>query len=87
MHDEVRTRIPKDKSKSSDRLGIGGMKEVTEVYNEYALPIQTRAIEAQKLEHQLSDLINQAYGLTPEEIDLMWKTAPPRMPINNPFLE
>jgi len=25
--------------------------------------------------------VNQAYGLTPEEIDLMWKTAPPRMPI------
>jgi len=62
------------------------MKEVTAVYNEYAIPIQTRAIEAQKLEHQLSDLINQAYGLTPEEIDLMWKTAPPRMPIANPFV-
>lgn len=59
------------------------MKEVTEVYNEYAIPIQTRAIEAQQLEHQLSDLINQAYELTPEEIDLMWKTAPPRMPIAN----
>jgi hypothetical protein len=79
--EEVRNRIPKAGSKSSDRLGIAGMKEVTEVYNDYAIPIQTRAIEAQKLERQLSDLINQAYGLTPEEIDLMWKTAPPRMPI------
>ncbi|MGG6263380.1 Eco57I restriction-modification methylase domain-containing protein [Leptolyngbya sp. AN03gr2] len=82
--EEVRNRIPKAGSKSSDRLGIAGMKEVTEVYNEYALPIQTRAIEAQKLERQLSDLINQAYGLTPEEIDLMWKTAPPRMPMASP---
>lgn len=69
------------------RLGIAGMKEVTEAYNDYAIPIQTRAIEAQKIERQLSDLINQAYGLTPEEIDLMWKTAPPRMPIANPLLE
>jgi hypothetical protein len=33
------------------------------------------------LERTLSDLVNQAYGLTPAEIALMWKTAPPRMPI------
>jgi hypothetical protein len=29
-----------------------------------------------KLERTLSDLVNQAYGLTPAEIDLLWKTAP-----------
>ncbi|WP_338017077.1 Eco57I restriction-modification methylase domain-containing protein [Myxacorys almedinensis] len=81
MHDEVRKRIPKAGSKSSDRLGIAGQKEVTQAYNDYALPIQTRTTEAQTLEHRLSDLINQAYGLTDEEINLMWKTAPPRMPI------
>jgi hypothetical protein len=33
------------------------------------------------LEQQISDLVNAAYGLTPEEIVLMWQTAPPRMPI------
>ena len=33
------------------------------------------------LERRLSDLVNEAYGLTPDEVDLMWKTAPPRMPI------
>jgi hypothetical protein len=37
-----------------------------------------------KLERTLSDFVNQAYGLTPAEIDLMWKTAPPRMPIPPP---
>jgi hypothetical protein len=37
--------------------------------------------EALKLEQQIIDLVNAAYGLTPEEIDLMWKTAPPRMPV------
>jgi hypothetical protein len=79
--DEVRKRLPKSQSKSSDRLGVAGQKEVKEVYGDYALPLQTRSSEAQRLEHQLSDLVNQAYGLTPEEIDLMWKTAPPRMPI------
>ena len=38
--------------------------------------------ETLKLEHALSDLVNQAYGLTPAEIAPMWKTAPPRMPMS-----
>jgi hypothetical protein len=37
-----------------------------------------------KSERTLSDLGNQAYAPTPAEIDLMWKTAPPRMPISPP---
>jgi hypothetical protein len=32
--------------------------------------------EVRKLQTQISDLVNQAYGLTEEEIALMWKTAP-----------
>ena len=44
-------------------------------------PARTLATETLNLERTLSDLVNQAYGLTPAEIDLMWKTAPPRMPI------
>jgi hypothetical protein len=39
-----------------------------------------------KLERTLSDFVNQAYGLSPAEIDLMWKTAPPRTPIPPPGL-
>jgi hypothetical protein len=45
------------------------------------------ALESKPLFHPeatLSDLVNQAYGLTPAEIELMWKTAPPRMPIPPP---
>jgi hypothetical protein len=33
-------------------------------------------------ERKLSDLVNAAYGLTPEEVALMWRTAPPRMPLD-----
>jgi hypothetical protein len=40
--------------------------------------------ETLTLERTLSDLVNQAYALTPAEIDLMWQTAPPRMPIPPP---
>jgi hypothetical protein len=32
------------------------------------------------LRSYLSDLVNDAYDLTPEEVDLLWSTAPPRMP-------
>jgi len=39
------------------------------------------AAETLTLERTLSDLVNQAYALTPAEIALMWQTAPPRMPI------
>jgi len=32
-------------------------------------------------------LVNEACGLTAEEVDLMWRTAPPRMPIAPPCEE
>jgi hypothetical protein len=38
------------------------------------------AAKARALKRQVADLVNAAYGLTPEEVALMWKTAPPRMP-------
>lgn len=44
-------------------------------------PARVLAVETLTLERQLSDLVNSAYGLTPEDVKLMWKTAPPRMPI------
>lgn len=43
-------------------------------------PVQALLAQAATLERTLSDLVNQAYALTPEEIALMWHTAPPRMP-------
>lgn len=76
--EEVIKQLPK--SKSSDPLGVKGLKSIREAYNEYVPDIQTRKQEALKLEQRLSDLVNQAYQLTPEEIELIWKTAPPRMP-------
>ena len=48
-------------------------------------PARILATEALTLERQLSDLVNAAYGLTPAEVQLMWDTAPPRMPIAPPM--
>jgi hypothetical protein len=72
----VRKRIPK----ASGGLGPKQVKALHEVYHDYAQPIQIRDAEAMKLEAHLSDLVHQAYKLTPDEIELMWRTAPPRMP-------
>ena len=74
----IRDRLPK----ISGDLSPKAFKAVNEAYQEYAIPIQRDRAEANRLEHRLSDLINQAYQLTPEEIELMWRTAPPRMPIS-----
>ena len=43
-------------------------------------PSRALAAEALTLERTLSDLVNQAYALTPAEINLMWQTTPPSMP-------
>ena len=46
----------------------------------------TRALAAEtlKLERTLSDLVNQAHALILAAIELLWKTAPPRMPAPQP---
>jgi len=41
---------------------------------------RARAAGTLKLERTLSDLVNQAYGLTPAEVDLMRKTSNPTPP-------
>ena len=46
--------------------------------------MHTLATEALRLERHLSDLVNAAYHLTPDEIALLWQTAPPRMPVGGP---
>ncbi len=43
-------------------------------------PLQALAAEARQLEQRVADLVNAAYGLTAEEVALIWRTAPPRMP-------
>jgi hypothetical protein len=49
-------------------------------------PTRALAAETLNLERALSDLVNQAYALTPAEIGLLWQTAPLRMPIPPPVV-
>jgi hypothetical protein len=66
-------------------LSLAALRSLREEHSRTILPAQALSNEAMGLEREMSNLVNQAYGLTPEEVELMWETAPPRMPIPNPF--
>ena len=74
---EVRKRRPKE----AGILKPAALQTLREGYQEQAIPVQHLRTEAQQLERRLSALVNAAYGLTPAEVDLLWRTAPPRMPV------
>ncbi len=74
--------VRKHRSKVTGKLSPAALKGLQSGYAEQIAPIQQCRIEAMALERKLSDLINAAYDLTPEEIALLWTTAPPRMPLS-----
>ncbi|HEU5116352.1 MAG TPA: DNA methyltransferase [Isosphaeraceae bacterium] len=63
-------------------LSLAAFRSLREEHERTIVPTQALAREALILEHQVNDLVNEAYGLTPEEVNLIWETAPPRMPIS-----
>ncbi len=65
-------------------LSSAGLRALRDEHARSIEPARARAAEAAALERRVSDLVNEAYGLTPEEVRLMWETAPPRMPIAPP---
>ena len=68
-------------------MSRGRKKQAKTLRDEYTRtiePARPLVSETMTLERTLSDLVNKAYALTPAEIDLMWQTAPPRMPIPPP---
>ena len=65
-------------------LSSAGLHALRDEYTRTIEPARALAAETLTLERTLSDLVNQAYALTPAEIALMWQTAPPRMPIPPP---
>lgn len=70
----------KSSSSTSRRLSATELAELRREHAETIEPARQARTEILTLEKQLSDLVNEAYGLTAEEVALMWRTAPPRMP-------
>jgi hypothetical protein len=61
-------------------LSVAEAKALKDEHARSVRPLQALAAEARQLERRVAELVNAAYGLTPEEVALMWRTAPPRMP-------
>jgi hypothetical protein len=61
-------------------LSVAQEKALKDKYDRSIKPLQALAAEARQLERCVAELVNAAYGLTAEEVALMWRTAPPRMP-------
>jgi hypothetical protein len=73
----VRSALPRSRKWSAAQIA-----RLKAEYVETLVPARDAAAEILSLERRLSDLVNTAYGLTPEEVALMWRTAPPRMPLD-----
>jgi hypothetical protein len=73
--------VKKQRPRPTGRLGPAALTALQKTFQEYARPVLKIRAEMEQRERQLSDLINQAYQLTPAEIELLWQTAPPRMPV------
>ena len=77
---EVTERRPR----SAGPLTPAEVAALREAYAEHAGPVRAAEAEKQRLEQRLAGLVNAAYGLTPQEVALLWRTAPPRMPVGPP---
>lgn len=73
----VRAAFPKTRNWSSTEIA-----RIKQEYKETLIPARKAAAEILARERKISDLVNASYGLTPEEVALMWRTAPPRMPLD-----
>lgn len=73
----VKAALPRSRKWSAAELA-----RLKQEHADTILPAQETAATILGLERSLSDLVNDAYGLTPEEVALMWRTAPPRMPLD-----
>jgi hypothetical protein len=75
---EVKRARAKEKAKTMTAAALATLREE---HARTIAPIRAQAAEALTLEQELSDLVNAAYGLTPDDVKLMWDTAPPRTPL------
>ena len=82
--DEVKKSRRKTMSSKAAVLSMVDLKRLREEYARTIEPATTRRREVARLERELANLVNAAYGLTPDDIKLMWQTRPPRMPVGPP---
>jgi hypothetical protein len=78
--DALLAEVKKARGKAKP-LSVADVKRLRHEHATSIRPLKAKLGEADTLERRVSDAVNAAYGLTPDEVALMWQTAPPRMPI------
>ena len=78
----VREALPKKR-----KLSAAEIAELAREHGATIEPARQARSDIYALERKLSELVNEAYGLTAKEVDLMWRTAPPRMPFTQTGLQ
>lgn len=73
--DEVKKRRPGRSTVTSAEL-----RRLREEYDGTVPGLRALNSRATEIEMELSDLVFEAYGLSEEEMSVIWRTAPPRMP-------
>jgi len=72
--------VKRRRASGMDRLRPGELADLKKEHESLRAPLLARAQLGAVEERRLSRLVNQAFGLTPEEVELVARTAPPRMP-------
>lgn len=75
--EEVRRR----RLRAAGRLSPAALRDLRDTFTQSAPQLRALVAEAQGHERRVAALVNAAYGLTPADVDLLWRTAPPRMPL------
>jgi hypothetical protein len=73
----VRAALPKSRNWSGAEIA-----RLKREYEDTLVPARNAAADILIVERKLSDLVNAAYDHAPDEVALMWRTAPPRIPLN-----
>ena len=60
------------------------MRDLRDTHERQGAAVRAVEGELQRLEQRVAELVNAVYGLTVEDMGLMWRTAPPRMPAGQP---
>lgn len=71
----VRAALPRRRQLSAAKVA-----RLKREHSDTVTPAREAAAEALHLQKRLSDLVNAAYGLTTDEVELLWRTAPASMP-------
>ena len=75
----VRAALPRRQALTPTQL-----RQLRDAFAETAEPARAARGELLAHERALAAMVARAYGLTDDEIALMWRTAPPRMPLPPP---